>query len=110
MVSECFGIRSIEYSPEFGFKLNGKKVILKGIANHHSLGALGAAAYPKAMEKRIQLLKSYGFNHVRTSHNPYSKSFLDLCDKYGILVVDELYDKWLTQFAGGRTEWVNLWQ
>ena len=110
VVSECFGIRSIEYSPEFGFKLNGKKVILKGIANHHSLCALGAAAYPKAMEKRIQLLKSYGFNHVRTSHNPYSKSFLDLCDKYGILVVDELYDKWLTQFAGGRTEWVNLWQ
>lgn len=109
-VSEHFGVRSIEYSPEFGFKLNGKKVILKGIANHHTLGALGAAAYPRAMEKRIQLLKEYGFNHVRTSHNPYSKSFLDLCDKYGMLVVDELYDKWLTQFAGGRTEWVNLWQ
>ena len=109
-VSEKFGVRSIEYSPEFGFKLNGKKVILKGIANHHTLGALGAAAYPRAMEKRIQLLKEYGFNHVRTSHNPYSKSFLDLCDKYGMLVVDELYDKWLTQFAGGRTEWVNLWQ
>lgn len=109
-VSEHFGVRSIEYSPEFGFKLNGKKVIFKGIANHHTLGALGAAAYPRAMEKRIQLLKEYGFNHVRTSHNPYSKSFLDLCDKYGMLVVDELYDKWLTQFAGGRTEWVNLWQ
>lgn len=109
-VSEHFGVRSIEYSPEFGFKLNGKKVILKGIANHHTLGALGAAAYPRALEKRIQLLKEYGFNHVRTSHNPYSKSFLDLCDKYGMLVVDELYDKWLTQFAGGRTEWVNLWQ
>ncbi|MBP3511814.1 MAG: DUF4982 domain-containing protein [Prevotella sp.] len=109
-VSEHFGVRSIEFSPEFGFKLNGKKVIFKGIANHHTLGALGAAAYPRAMEKRIQLLKQFGFNHVRTSHNPYSKSFLDLCDKYGLLVVDELYDKWLTQFAGGRTEWVNLWQ
>lgn len=109
-VSENFGVRRIEYSPEFGFKLNGKKVIFKGIANHHSLGALGAAAYPKAMEKRIKLLKEFGFNHVRTSHNPYSKSFLDLCDKYGILVVDELYDKWLTKFAGGRVEWVNLWQ
>lgn len=109
-VSENFGVRSIEYSPEFGFKLNGKKVIFKGIANHHTLGALGAAAYPRAMEKRIQLLKEYGFNHVRTSHNPYSRSFLDLCDKYGLLVVDELYDKWLTQFAGGRVEWVNLWQ
>ncbi|MCX4292733.1 MAG: DUF4982 domain-containing protein [Prevotella sp.] len=108
--SETFGIRKIEYSPAFGFKLNGKKVVFKGIANHHTLGALGAAAYPKAMEKRIRLLKQFGFNHVRTSHNPYSKSFLDLCDKYGMLVVDELYDKWLTQFAGGRTEWLNLWQ
>lgn len=107
---EHFGVRTIEYSPEFGMKLNGKKVLLKGIANHHSLGALGAAAYPRAIEKRLQLLKEFGFNHVRTSHNPYSKSFLDLCDKYGFLVVDELYDKWLTQFTGGRTEWINLWQ
>lgn len=109
-VSEHFGVRSLEFSPEFGLKLNGKKVLLKGNANHHTLGALGAAAYPRAMEKRIQLLKQFGFNHIRTSHNPYSKSFLDLCDKYGILVVDELYDKWLTKFAGGRTEWTDLWQ
>ncbi len=109
-VSDKFGVRWIEYSPEFGFKLNGKKVILKGIANHHSLGALGSAVYPRAMEKRIQLLKEFGFNHVRTSHNPYSDSFMDLCDEYGILVVDELYDKWLTKFAGGRTEWLNIWQ
>lgn len=109
-VCENFGVRWFEYSPEFGFKLNGKKVLFKGNANHHTLGALGAAAYPRAMEKRIQLLKQFGFNHIRTSHNPYSKSFLDLCDKYGMLVVDELYDKWLTQYAGGRTEWLNLWQ
>lgn len=109
-VCDHFGIRTIEYSPDFGFKLNGKKVILKGIANHHSLGALGAAAFPRAMEKRIQLLKDFGFNHVRTSHNPYSESFLDLCDKYGILVVDELYDKWLKQYAGGRVDWTALWQ
>ena len=109
-VSEHFGVRSLEFSPDFGLKLNGKKVLLKGNANHHTLGALGAAAYPRAMEKRIQLLKQFGFNHIRTSHNPYSKSFLDLCDKYGILVVDELYDKWLTKFAGGRTEWTDLWQ
>ncbi len=109
-VSERFGVRSLEFSPDFGLKLNGKKVLLKGNANHHTLGALGAAAYPRAIEKRIQLLKQFGFNHIRTSHNPYSKSFLDLCDKYGILVVDELYDKWLTKFAGGRTEWTDLWQ
>lgn len=109
-VEETFGIRKIEYSPEYGFRLNGEKVILKGIANHHILGALGAAAFERAMEKRIIMLKDFGFNHVRTSHNPYSESFLDLCDRYGILVVDELYDKWLTQYAGGRNEWVNQWQ
>ncbi len=109
-LEERFGVRKIEFSPEYGFKLNGKKVLLKGIANHHSLGALGAAAYPAALEKRIKLLKDFGFNHIRTSHNPYSKSFLDLCDEYGILVVDELYDKWTKQFCGGRKDWSELWQ
>ena len=109
-VETRFGVRKIEFSPSFGFKLNGKKVFLKGIANHHSLGALGSAAYPRAIEKRLQLLKEWGFNHVRTSHNPYSEDFLDLCDANGILVVDELYDKWLTQFCGGRKEWMDLWQ
>ena len=59
-VDETFGIRSIEFSPEFGMKLNGRKLLLKGIANHHTLGALGAAAYPKAIEKRIKLLKEFG--------------------------------------------------
>lgn len=109
-VSEHFGVRTVEFSPEFGMKLNGKKVLLKGIANHHSLGALGAAAYDRAIEKRIQLLKSFGVNHIRTSHNPYSEGFMDLCDRYGILVVDELYDKWLDQYCGGRAEWTSLWQ
>lgn len=108
-VSDHFGVRSIEYSPEFGFKLNGKKVILKGIANHHSLGALGAAAYPAAIEKRVKMLKDFGFNHIRTSHNPYSEEFMDICDQNGILVVDELYDKWLKKFAGGRKDWMELW-
>lgn len=107
--TEKFGIRSIEYSPEFGLKLNGKKILLKGMANHHTLGALGAAAYPSAIEKRIKMLKDFGFNHVRTSHNPYSEEFLDLCDEYGILVVDELYDKWSTQYAGGKKEWNQQW-
>lgn len=109
-VTEQFGIRTIEFSPDFGFKLNGKKVILKGIANHNSLGALGAAAYPRAIEKRIKLLKEFGFNHIRCSHNPYSEELYQLCDKYGILVVDEVYDKWLTQYSGGRETWSNHWQ
>ncbi|MCH5235762.1 MAG: DUF4982 domain-containing protein [Muribaculaceae bacterium] len=108
-IMDRFGIRKIEYSPEFGLKLNGKKELLKGIANHHTLGALGAAAYPSALEKRIKMLKDFGFNHIRTSHNPYSESLLDLCDEYGILVVDELYDKWTTQYAGGKKDWNEQW-
>ena len=109
-VSSTFGIRTLEFSPDFGFRLNGRKVLLKGYANHHSLGALGAAAYPRAIEKRIQLMKEFGVNHIRTSHNPYSREFIELCDKYGILVVDELYDKWTRQHTGGRVAFEQLWQ
>lgn len=109
-IKEQFGVRTIEIVPQKGLLVNGKKVLLKGYANHHTLGALGAAAYPRAIEKRLKLIKEFGMNHIRTSHNPYSEDFLKLCDKYGILVVDELYDKWLTQYAGGRVEWESLWQ
>ena len=109
-IKEPFGVRTIEIVPQKGLLVNGKKVLLKGYANHHTLGALGAAAYPRAIEKRLKLMKEFGMNHIRSSHNPYSEDFLKLCDKYGILVVDELYDKWLTQYAGGRVEWESLWQ
>lgn len=109
-ISEQFGVRTVEFTPERGLLLNGKKVLLKGWANHHTLGALGAAAFPRAIEKRLKLMKEFGYNHVRTSHNPYSEDFLRLCDRLGLLVVDELYDKWLTQYAGGRVEWESLWQ
>ncbi len=108
-VSAHFGIRTIEFGPDYGLKLNGKKILLKGYANHHTLGALGAAAYPKAIEKRLQLIKQFGMNHIRTSHNPYSRQFIELCDKYGILVVDELYDKWTLQHTGGRVPFMNHW-
>ncbi len=109
-IKEPFGVRTIEIVPQKGLLVNGKKVLLKGYANHHTLGALGAAAYPRAIGKRLKLMKEFGMNHIRTSHNPYSEDFLKLCDKYGILVVDELYDKWLTQYAGGRVDWESLWQ
>ena len=108
--AERFGIRTVEMTPEKGLLLNDKKVLLKGYANHHSLGALGAAAYPKAIEKRIKLMKEWGINHIRTSHNPYSREFIELCDENGILVVDELYDKWTRQHTGGRTVFEALWQ
>ena len=110
MTCASFGIRTVEITTDKGLLLNGQKVLLKGYANHHSLGALGAAAYPRAIEKRLQLMKEYGINHIRTSHNPYSREFIELCDKYGILVVDELYDKWTRQHTGGRVEFGSLWQ
>ncbi len=106
-----FGVRTIEIVPGKGLLLNGEKVLLKGYANHHDLGALGVSAYPRALEKRIQLMKDFGVNHIRCSHNPYSESFLDLCDENGILVVDELYDKWNDQYVGaGRKHFSELWQ
>ncbi len=105
-----FGIRTVEFGPAFGLKLNGRKVLLKGYANHHTLGALGAAAYPKAIEKRIRLIKQFGMNHIRTSHNPYSRDFIKICDKMGILLVDEIYDKWTRQHTGGKVPFEQHWQ
>jgi beta-galactosidase len=108
--TERFGIRTIEFSKEFGFKLNGEKVFLKGISNHHDMGPVGAAAYKTAIARQMDVLKEFGYNHIRTSHNPYSKSFLELADEKGILIVDELYDKWSnTSYWGGRKPWSALW-
>lgn len=109
-VTETFGIRTLEFSPEFGFKLNGKKLFLKGISNHHDLGAVGVAAFDRAIERQFQMMKQFGYNHIRCSHNPYSESFLKLADKYGLLVVDELIDKWSDKsYWGGRVPFTQLW-
>ena len=90
----AFGIRSIKFSPENGFQLNGKSVILNGGCVHHDNGCLGAKAYDRAEERRVELLKSAGFNAVRTSHNPPSEAFLDACDRLGLMVIDESFDGW----------------
>ncbi len=109
-VEDNFGIRTVEFSPEFGFKLNGKKIFLKGIANHHDLGAVGVAAFDAAIERQFKQMKQFGYNHIRCSHNPYSIGFLKLADKYGILVVDELIDKWSDKsYWGGRKPFTSLW-
>ena len=109
-LTEKFGIRTIEFSKELGMKLNGKKVFLKGVANHHDLGAVGAAAHKKAIARMMDKIKAFGFNHIRTSHNPYSESFFDLADEKGILVVDELYDKWGSiQAWAGSAPWNDIW-
>lgn len=94
VITKNFGIRTIEFSAENGFVLNGKKIELNGGCVHHDNGALGAAAYDRAEVRKVELLKEAGFNAVRTSHNPPSEAFLDACDRLGMLVIDEAFDGW----------------
>ena len=89
-----FGIRSIDFSPEKGFLLNGKSVLLKGGCLHHDNGILGAAAFKSAEYRRVRLMKENGFNAIRVAHNPPSELFLDACDELGMLVMDESFDQW----------------
>ena len=93
-VVTTFGVRSLEFSAEKGFLLNGKNVELRGGCMHHDNGPLGAATIDRAEERKVELLKSFGFNAVRTSHNPPSQQFLDACDRLGIIVIDEAFDHW----------------
>jgi beta-galactosidase len=90
----AFGIRSIKFSVENGFQLNDKMVELNGGCLHHDNGCLGAVAFDRAEERKVELLKAAGFNAVRTSHNPPSEAFLNACDKIGLLVIDEAFDGW----------------
>jgi beta-galactosidase len=94
LAENSFGIRTIAFSTENGFQLNGQKVILNGGCVHHDNGCLGAAAYDRAETRKVELLKSAGFNAVRTSHNPPSAAFLNACDRLGLLVIDESFDGW----------------
>lgn len=93
-VITTFGIRSLQWSAENGLLLNGKPVKLTGGSVHHDNGPLGAAAFDRAEERKVELLKSAGMNAVRTAHNPPSSAFLDACDRLGILVLDEPFDVW----------------
>ena len=93
-VTTPFGIRSLEWSVQKGFLLNGKAVKLAGGCVHHDNGPLGSAAFDRAEERRVQVLKAAGFNAIRTSHNPPSPAFLDACDRLGMLVLDEAFDCW----------------
>jgi beta-galactosidase len=93
-VKTQFGIRTIAFSDEKGFVLNGEPILLKGGCVHHDNGPLGAAAYDRAEQRRVELLKANGFNAIRCAHNPPSPAFLDACDWLGMLVIDEAFDMW----------------
>lgn len=96
-VETSFGIRTFEFTKDNGFLLNGERVPLNGVCNHHDLGALGAAFNVRAAERQLEILKAMGCNAIRTSHNPPAPELLDLCDRLGFLVMDETFDMWATQ-------------
>lgn len=89
-----FGIRTISCTATEGFVLNGRRVVLRGACIHHDNGILGARCYAEAEERKIRILKEYGYNAVRSAHNPCSKALLDACDRLGVMVMDEYADMW----------------
>lgn len=97
---ETFGIREIRWSPE-GFFVNGQNVLLKGGCIHHDNGILGAAEYGEAAFRKIARLKEYGFNAIRSAHNPASQALLKACDELGMYVMDELWDMWFQPKTDG---------
>ena len=89
------GIRSIAFTPDRGFIINGKQEFLKGVCLNHDNGCLGAIADEDAMRHKIEAVRAMGANAIRTSHNPTSPRFLELCDEYGMYVMEELFDEWI---------------
>lgn len=108
-----FGVRTIDWRAD-GFYLNGQRVQIKGVCEHHDLGPLGAAFYERAYERKIEILKNMGCNAIRMAHNPPAPQVLDLCDKHGILVVDELFDIWkykkYNKVNGYHILWASWWK
>ena len=90
---ETFGIRSLTWGND-GMKMNGERIILRGACIHHDNGLLGAACHPDALERRLRILKENGYNAIRSAHNPCSKAALEICDRMGMLVMDEYIDHW----------------
>ncbi len=88
------GIRTFHFDVDRGFFLNGKPVKIRGVCDHHDLGALGAAVNARAIERQLQMLKEMGVNGIRTSHNPPAPELLDIADRMGFIVMDEAFDMW----------------
>ncbi|WP_139957016.1 glycoside hydrolase family 2 TIM barrel-domain containing protein [Flavicella sediminum] len=95
VVKTKFGVRDVKWVPESGIWINGKNVKLQGVCNHQDAGALGAAVPDKIIRFRVQQLKDMGVNAIRTSHNPQTPIFYDICDELGMLVMDEIFDGWM---------------
>jgi hypothetical protein len=104
-VSQHVGIRSIRFDKDEGFFLNGERTKIKGVCIHDDAGALGVAVPEEVWLRRLKILKEAGVNAVRLSHNPHADYLYDLCDKMGLLVMDEAFDEWEI----GKNKWVKGW-
>jgi hypothetical protein len=104
-LTTTIGIREIEFSADHGFSLNGENMKLKGICMHHDAGTLGAAVPKVVLDRRLDVLKEMGCNAIRTSHNPFSSDFYELCNEKGFLVIDEVFDEWEVT----KKKWVEGW-
>jgi beta-galactosidase len=89
-----FGVRSLRFDPDAGLHVNGERIVIQGVNNHHDLGALGAAFNIRAAERQLEMLKEMGANAIRMAHNPPDPQLLELTDRMGLLVVDEIFDVW----------------
>ncbi len=95
-VDTKFGARTFEFTLDRGFILNGRKLKLNGVCNHHDLGSIGAAVNVSALRRQLRIMREMGVNAIRTSHNPPSPDLLDICDELGFIVMDEFFDEWHT--------------
>jgi beta-galactosidase len=102
---EPFGIRSTSFNKDKGFSINGKSVKLKGVCIHQDGGCVGTAVPIKLWQLRLEKLKKAGCNAIRTSHNPVSTEFLNLCDQMGFVVMDEAFDEW----EYPKRKWIDGW-
>lgn len=105
-----FGVRTIEFTKDRGFLLNGRVLKMHGVCNHHDLGALGAAINTRALERQFEIMRSMGVNAIRTSHNPPAPELLDVADRMGFLVIDEAFDMWrIPKVKNGLSKFFDEW-
>ena len=107
-----FGVRSIRFDANEGFFLNDQPLKMMGVNEHHDAGCLGAAVPDDVIRRRFQILRDMGCNAIRVAHNPASPTFLDLCDEYGLMVVEDAFDEWRdgkTPF-GYQLHWDQWWE
>lgn len=103
-----YGFRYIAFDTETGFYLNGENVKLKGVCMHHDQGALGSAAYRRAIERQVEILKEMGCNSIRVTHNPAADELIEICNEKGILVIDEFFDGWMYPKNGNSNDY-SVW-